>query len=72
MIANEKEFDEALNELGQLYENGKMLIQKLQYEQQTMDWRATEQCYEFLYTILKEMRDLSAVTMQKLHFKIEN
>jgi hypothetical protein len=66
MIANEKEFDDSLKQLGDLYEEGKTCLHLLII-------RKEEQGYYYrLFDILKEMRDLSAVNMQKLHFKIEN
>ena len=66
MIADEKEFDASLKTLGDLYEEGKDCLHSLSILEDEKDsfWR--------LFEILKEMRDLSAVNMQKLHFKIEN
>lgn len=68
ILTNEKEFDESLKELGELYEEGKDLIIKvLPPEKFGEDYNI-----ERLYDVLKEMRDLAATTMQKLHWKIEN
>jgi len=68
MIANEKEFDGSLNKLGDLYEEGKgcvnWFINSLGADDHDKAMR--------LYDILKEMRDLSAVNMKKLHFKTDN
>jgi hypothetical protein len=66
MILNEKEFDDSLTELGNLYEEGKDCLHSLSIlEDEKKDyWR--------LFEILKEMRDLSAINMQKLHIKNDN
>ena len=61
----EKEFDEALKLLGNLYEEGKDCLNNLECQQEQKE-------FSRLFEILREMRDLSAVTMQKLHFTNPN
>jgi hypothetical protein len=72
MIANEKEFDESLQKLGELYEEGKQHLYHLQNGSQIMTQSEEDEHFDRLYSIIREMRDLGAVTMQKLHWKIEN
>ena len=66
MLLNEKEFDESLKQLGSLYEEGKDCLHQLSIleDEKESYWR--------LFDILKEMRDLSAVNMKKLHTTVEN
>ncbi len=66
MLLNEKEFDESLKTLGDLYEEGKGCLHQLSIleDEKESYWR--------LFDILKEMRDLSAVNMKKLHTTVEN
>jgi hypothetical protein len=67
MIANEKEFDDSLKQLSSLYEEGKDCLYSLPLLQREKD----KQFYR-LFDILKEMRDLAAINMQKLHFNNDN
>lgn len=71
MYINEKEFDESLKKLGDLYEEGKDCLNSLPIARGLiMD---DEKDYEArLFEILREMRDLSAITMKKLHWQPEN
>jgi hypothetical protein len=60
---NEKEFAEAINKLGNLYEEGKNLIVRLlPAESFGEDYEA-----EGLYDLLREMRDIAAVNIQKVY-----
>lgn len=68
MIANEKEFDESLNKLGDLYEEGKDCLHRLTI----LDDNEGSKNYYRLFDILREMRDLSAINMKKVHFKNDN
>lgn len=64
----EKEFTEALSKLSELYEQGKSCLHNI-----PRPVRFDEaQSYDRLYNVLKDMRDLAATTMQKLHWKNPN
>lgn len=64
-ISNEKEFEENLKKLGQLYEEGKDLIALILPVNATAnDLHHAARFRE----VLKEMRDLAAVQMQHKHF----
>jgi antitoxin component HigA of HigAB toxin-antitoxin module len=65
-LNNESEFDESLKKLGHLYEEGKDCLHQLSILE---DERGS---YHRVFEILKEMRDLSAVTIKKLHTQSEN
>lgn len=66
MLLNEKEFDESLKALGNLYEEGKDCLFSLSVLEDEIEVR------ERLFEIIKEMRDLSATTMKKLHTTVSN
>ena len=68
MIVNEKEFDESLKKLGDLYEEGKDCLHSLSI----LEDQEERINYFRVFDILKEMRDLSVINMQKLHFKTDN
>ncbi len=68
-IANEEEFKESLNKLGQLYEDAKDLTTKiLPINPDKEQWEA----YHTLRGILQEMANLAAVQMQHKHWIGEN
>lgn len=67
MKANEQEFNDRLQKLGDLYEEGKDQLQKL-YSADHADIKP----WERLFDILREMRDIAAVQLQKNHFINEN
>lgn len=66
MIGNEKEFEQSLKMLGDLYEEGKDCLNSLSILEDEREH------YHRLFDILKEMRDLAGTTMQKLHWRHEN
>lgn len=59
-------FDESLNKLGNLYEEGKICLHKIGPPDLNNEdyWR--------LFEILRELRDIAAVQMQNIHWKNEN
>lgn len=67
MKANEQEFNDRLKKLGDLYEEGKDQLQKM-YPADHADIKP----WERLFDILREMRDIAAVQLQKNHFINEN
>lgn len=68
-ISNEQEFEDNLNKLGSLYEEGKDCLNQL-----FSQWKLIKEreAHARLYDILKEMRDLAAVQMQHKHWINEN
>lgn len=68
-ISNEKEFQENLKKLSDLYETGKALTTKLLPLHSTKE---DLQTLDELRFVLREMRDLAAVQMQRNHFVDEN
>lgn len=68
-ISNEQEFEDNLNKLGELYEEGKTLATALlpaPASKKDMD------NWDRLRAVLQEMRDLAAVQMQHKHWINEN
>lgn len=64
---DEKGFNEALEQLGDLYESSKQHLFHLQNGRQIMTQEEKDNHFSELYWIIRQMRDLAAVTMQKLH-----
>jgi hypothetical protein len=62
MLANEKEFDKNLEQIGKLYEEGKDCLSSLMIHHPP-DIRSQSRLYE----ILREMRDISAVQLKANH-----
>lgn len=61
MIANEKNFDERLKEIGDLYEEGKDCLNSLGIlEEDRADWSR-------LFDIIREMRDIAAISLKANH-----
>lgn len=61
-ISNQEEFNKKLELLGALYEEGKTCLNKIYQD---------DPAHTRLYEILREMRDLTALNMQSIHW-IEN
>ena len=59
----DKEFDEALKQLGNLYEEGKSCVHYF-YPDLSVE---SEHKASRLFDVLREMRDLAAITMKKLY-----
>ncbi len=69
MYNYEAEFKEALQKLGELYEEGKDCLNYIDKYNLPVD---EQEKYDRMFGILQEMRDLSAITMKKLHNQSEN
>jgi len=68
-ISNQQEFNDNLTKLGDLYEAGKALTTKLLPLHSTKE---DLQTWDELRAVLRQMRDLAAVQMQRNHFIDEN
>lgn len=68
-ISNQQEFNDNLKKLGDLYEEGKKLSSFLLPIPAT---HSDMKAWDRLREILKDMRDLAAIQMQRNHFIDEN
>lgn len=66
-IRGEKEFDEQLRRLSDLYEEGKNCLHRTYPV-----GRAVSPDHEKLYGILREMRDMAATQLQRMHWVDQN
>lgn len=71
-IANEKEFEESLKKLGDLYEEGKDCLNSLLGAAMGSIFPEDIEKHGRLYQILQQMRDLAAVQMQHKHWLNDN
>lgn len=62
MIVNEQNFDERLKRIGDLYENGKDELNGMM-----IHYPADISARERLFQILREMRDIAAVSLKANH-----
>lgn len=70
-ISNEQEFEENLKKLGDLYEEGKDCLTALTAAVYNHPMGNSAK-HNRLYDILREMRDIAATQMQKIHWIPEN
>lgn len=69
-MTNEKEFAEDLRQLGDLYESGKGVLNKLQFDNTVLITQMEKkQACEAIREILTQMRDMAAVSLQMLYSK---
>ncbi len=71
-ISNEAEFKERLKQLGDLYEEGKDCLHSMFGAVNMSPFPDDKDKHARLYDILREMRDIAAVQMQKIHWVPEN
>jgi hypothetical protein len=64
MIANEKQFDENLKRIGDLYEEGKDCLNNLPIGALHGDEMKS---YSRLFEVIREMRDLAAINLKANH-----
>lgn len=69
MLANEKQFDENLKRIGELYEKGKDNLNCLPRHLFSEDERAD---HSQLFDILREMRDIAAINLKANHKVTDN
>lgn len=67
MLANEKQFDKNLERIGELYEGGKDLLNGMMIHYPE-DLKARDR----LFQVLREMRDIAAVSLKANHEIKEN
>ena len=65
MLPNEKQFDEQLSRLGELYEEGKDCLSNLPIAIMTESFETA--AYWRLREILTELRDIAAVNLKIVH-----
>lgn len=69
MLANEKHFDDQLKRIGDLYEEGKDCMHELPIG----EWHGNEmRHYSRVFEILRELRDIAAVSLKSNHEVKEN
>ena len=71
-ISNEKEFEDNLKKLGDLYEEAKDIVNKLVVISALALDAPPLSDGQRLYSILQQMRDLAAIQMQHKHWLNEN
>lgn len=69
MIANEKAFDKQLTRIGELYEEGKEVLQEIQFNRNLM---LKQGLYDRAFEIIRELRDIAATSLKEHHKITEN
>lgn len=68
-LSNESAFDENLNKISELYENGKKALHNWEYK---LPGESERQYADQLYAILREMRDIACLNLKRTHAIGEN
>lgn len=71
-ISNKEDFQKLLLDLGKLYEEGKDCLHSIYGAVNVSPFSEDKERHARLYDILREMRDIAAAQMQKIHWIPEN